>query len=47
MEVPSPAGETSRVMESEVVIEAEKAETEFTSRFDESKNEATISPTAK
>ncbi|MBQ9538501.1 MAG: hypothetical protein IJU95_04465 [Treponema sp.] len=27
MEVPSPAGETSRVMESEVVIEAEKAET--------------------
>lgn len=44
MEVPSPAGETLRLIESEVVIEAEKAEAEFVVRFDECKIVAMSSP---
>jgi hypothetical protein len=39
MEVPSPAGETSRVIESEVVIEAEKAETEVLVKRDGATND--------
>ena len=44
MEVPSPAGETLRLMLLLVVIDAEKAEAEFVVRFDESRKEAMSSP---
>ena len=44
MEVPSPAGETSRVIESEVVMEAEKAEAELVVRFDKNRKQAISSP---
>ena len=44
IEVPSPAGETLRVIESEVVMEAEKAEAELVVSFDENRKLAISSP---
>ncbi len=44
MEVPSPVGETLRLMLLLVVIEAEKAEAELVVRFNENRKQAMSSP---